>query len=671
MTQLDECMDANQIETWRRNLEAIVSMMPELATTLQGYTPESKLVRDDNGDWDVDFRGGRLYGPDAKEYTRKKIELVKNNSQYRFYMKPMSTINMDSQSGDFLYRMMKSTTDSGFTFSERPTTAQAYHFVSFGFGLGHHMDELIEIAQPHSICIVEPNIDFIYHSLFTYDWARLLERRRKYGARNLSVITSSRASDIAQRVRHHMRMSCPVGVDGTLVFSTYSNDSMAAAASELARDGYMISIGLGFINDEMEMTRASYKNLRDGRYRDFKVSNIHHNVPAFIVGSGPSVDQDIEAIREFQDRAVIFSCGTAGRVLLSNGIQPDFQLILENGTNPYLALSGAQEQFGFDHAVLIASNTVDPRLKELFQDAVFFCRQALSSYALFEQGPEFNMPSPGPTVANTGLNAALSMGFRQIYLFGVDLGTRKQGRHHSRHSVYRHDDDDKAGVKGAFDYTDDYPLTEVGNFGGLVHTDLIMTWTRDGLAGSIGALGASVQVFNCSDGLLIPNTIPKSSAGIEIATSAAQKKKALETAIAGFPRGSAEEIQRRWNRDNWLERIRDLANQVSAIGENMPDTPGELLHQLTQIMIRDHERLPTHAEFFLRGTVLMMGMTIDYYWRRVCQLDRTAEFKELVGRALCDSMNYIVQQAAWFFDNLENFESYEELEERAKEWAHE
>ena len=53
------------------------------------------------------------------------------------------------------------------------------------------------------------------------------------------------------------------------------------------------------------------------------------NKPALIVSAGPSLNKEIETIKNNRDKFVIFCVGTAYKALLANGIQPDFLNIIE------------------------------------------------------------------------------------------------------------------------------------------------------------------------------------------------------------------------------------------------------------------------------------------------------------------------------------------------------
>lgn len=653
-----------------RNMRLFREAMPNLGALLEGHRPQSSLVRNPDGDWDIEFRGQLLYGPGGVKKVQDVLDVAAVHPDgNHLQMAPLSGSNVDLLTERFLYKLLRRATDGGLEFSRIPSKTGGFHLICFGLGLGYQLPRLLEEVNPASICIVESNIDFLYHSLAVMDWQPIFDLAKK-NPLMVSIIIASNAGEIAKAARQHIRNACPIMVDWTRVHQAYPSEQLTAAIAEFRRDAHLIGIGLGFTHDEMEMTRASYMNFKDGQYRLFKRGSRTLNVPAFIVGSGPSLDDDIEIIKELKDRVVIFSCGTASRVLLANGIEPDFQLLLENGVAPYRALKAVADEFSFGGATLIASNTVDPRVRSLFKNTVYYLRSALSSYAMFTPGPESSLEDSGPTVTNTGLSAALAMGFREVYLFGTDLGSRDPKRHHSKQSLYRHDDDRKEDQAGAMNFDAVFDTVDVGNFGGLIHTETIMTWTRDALGRVIGRYRPGAEVFNCSDGLLIENTRPKSSTSIRIKTSTEQKATVLTQVLATFPAGSREFFAERWGRADWRQNVRTLGQSVvDTFMESKGDLNGAMFN-LSRLLLRDFERVPTFEEFFLRGTSLMVAMCFAFYVHRVQPTDREDEFWDIGAEEVTDIMRSINLQMEWFFDNIEIFESDEEMFDKLREWRY-
>nr|5MU5_A Chain A, Uncharacterized protein [Paramagnetospirillum magneticum AMB-1] len=649
------------------NLEAFLELMPEMGERLRVHRPQSNLVVNEDGDLDVEFRGEFLYGPGGRKRIEDMATRTALGPDHRISAAPLSSGHVDLIVKRFLYNILKRATDSGLSFLQHPEESGGFHMVCLGLGLGYQLPILLEQDNPAGIHIVEPNFDFLYHSLSTVDWRPLLETRRENPLR-LNIIIEEEPGQIARQLRSAIRCCCPIVVDWTRLFVAYNSPLLTAAMSEFMRDAQLIGIGLGFLHDEMEMTRASYKNMRDGRYSILQHSATQLHTPVFIVGSGPSIDDDIEVIKANQDRAVIISCGTASRVLLANGIQPDFQMLLENGAAPYRALAAVHEEFGFGSATLIGSNTVDPRVRDLFEDVVYYFRPALSSYALFSPGIEYSLDDSGPTVTNTGTTAALALGFRELYLFGVDLGSRNPKRHHSKQSLYRHADDTKDGQKGAMDFDAVFDVREPGNFGGVVYSETIMLWTRDALGRIIGRYRPAANAFNCSDGVMIENTRPLSSQSLRLKSTPDMKAKDLAKVRASFRPGGEELFHDRWDREDWPRSIVTLLGECAQAMDDHVGDSNRLMLVLSEMLLRDYKQPPTVAQFFVRGTLMMAAMCYDYYVKRVTPADRKAEFWEIIRDEFHQMIRVMTLQVEWYFDNIEAFESDEELFDKVTGW---
>ncbi len=386
--------------------------------------PETRLVENPDGSRDVEFRGQYLYdlagdGTTGLDLARRDIQGLRGTGRQRLYLGPLSSKNIDHTTATYLTEMLKKGVDEDITFLKTPNDDGTYHLIVMGMGLGYHLAELLTLSEPFSICIVEPNFDFLYHSLETFDWKSLLQRREEWPS-SVSILQSERADEIARIARAHCRNANPAAVDSTMIVQSYSNDTMEGAIATFCKDAHLIHTGLGFFQDEMEMVRASYFNLVPREdFRLFKRSDALVGLPAFIVGSGPSIDDDIDFLKANQDRAVIFCCGTALGVLLANGIRPDFQVQLENGEAPREVLESVTKRFDVSGIRFIGSNTVSPQTRRLFGEGAYYMRQSLAPFPMFSPGMEYSLDNAGPTVTNAGLELALHSGFKEIYLFAA------------------------------------------------------------------------------------------------------------------------------------------------------------------------------------------------------------------------------------------------------------
>jgi len=83
------------------------------------------------------------------------------------------------------------------------------------------------------------------------------------------------------------------------------------------------------------------------------------DVPIIIVSTGPSLDKNIDLLKEAKGRALIISAGSALRPLLMRNIKPDFFAIIDPQDITYNQIKG-YENIGipFIYLVTAASYTV-------------------------------------------------------------------------------------------------------------------------------------------------------------------------------------------------------------------------------------------------------------------------------------------------------------------------
>jgi uncharacterized Rossmann fold enzyme len=660
-------------DLWADNLAAFGRYMPEMLPRLTNYVPLSRLVDNPDGSHDVEFRGQRLYdiagdGTTGPELARRAVDALRGTGRGRLLINPLDRKSLDQTTLVYTSRLLKKGVDDGISFLEMPNGDDSYHLVVMGMGLGYHLTELIGLCQPFSICIVEPNLDFLFHSLSVFDWRPLLERRGAWPSA-VTILTSDKSEEISRLVRIHCRNANPAASDALLVAASYANDAMDMATKLFRRDAHLIHTGLGFFQDEMEMVRASYFNLVPHEdFRVFRRAQKRAELPAFIVGSGPSIDDDLDFIKANQDRAVIFCCGSALGVLLANGIRPDFQMMLENGEAPREMLESMAKSYSFEGIRLIGSNTISPQIRPLFKDRSFYMRKSLSSYSMFSPGEEYSLDRSGPTVTNTGLEAALWSGFHDIYLFGCDLGARSPERHHSRFSPY-HMAERNAGYDAAVVFAQTLPARELGNFGGIAFTNDIMTWSRDAMEGSIAGTGAGRRIYNCSDGIRIKGARPQVSAGVKIAAPKRLKAEIVADMWNHFPEASTFGFAKIWGSTDWRARVRSYADRLAEICQTIPERSQEFLHLMAPILIPDHQRQPSFEEYFLRGTAFVSIISADYYVRRVHPKELRPAFRNDAYAGIVDLLDTMVEQTRWFFDHIDELHTHTDLKRELSAWT--
>lgn len=394
--------------------------------------------------------------------------------------------------------------------------------VIFGIGLGYHLQSLIESTTAAYISIFEPNEDYFFASLFTFDWKRFLETVDEQGGSlylGIGVPEDELYETLFQRAQNIGAYS----IAHSYFYQHYPSKKVNNLIAEIRLNFHQFFMGWGFFDDALLSIAHTVKNTE----KNISVIKKHEtlpmaiaNAPIFIVANGPSLDKDIEVIKKHQKNAVIVACNSASTALLKQGITPDFHVALERTKATYDFLSYLIPEEKRKQINLLVLNVMYPEVLELFG----WCGVALkgneAGTSLYHLGEFIKHRSITPTigysnplVGNTALSFFTAMKFKQIYLFGVDNGYVDPEYHHSKSSMYY----DESGNTKYKPLKMGKEIRVKGNFSESVITDHFMHTGKEQMERLLLSFkGTGLSCFNCSDGTYIENTIPLRSSDILI-----------------------------------------------------------------------------------------------------------------------------------------------------------
>ncbi|MEE2960665.1 MAG: 6-hydroxymethylpterin diphosphokinase MptE-like protein [Myxococcota bacterium] len=158
---------------------------------------------------------------------------------------------------------------------------------------------------------------------------------------------------------------------------------------------------------------------------------LFQNVPAVIVGAGPSLDYVIPILKKYQDSIFIFSTFTSTKSLVQAGISPHFVVSLEHRYLRYASNGVATE-----HIDLLASSWTHPNsLSENYRSQTMLAHDADPFFHLLFPNANFPTLCAGANVSCSALLLACYMGMNPIILAGQDLGYRS-GKTYAQGSNY-------------------------------------------------------------------------------------------------------------------------------------------------------------------------------------------------------------------------------------------
>ncbi|HVS51287.1 MAG TPA: 6-hydroxymethylpterin diphosphokinase MptE-like protein [Opitutaceae bacterium] len=240
-------------------------------------------------------------------------------------------------------------------------------------------------------------------------------------------------------------------------------------------------------------------------------------VPAFVCGSGPSLETSGEKLAAFADRAVVFAADSALVALDRRGIAADFAVTVDATKLPEKCLPAGRMP-----SRLLAASISPPAWRHAFADdaAGFISGNQITENWLANLGLARTTIGVAGNCGITALELAIHLGCGPIYLFGMDhaLDANGSGRLHQRETAERPAGEETLQGGG------EYPKVP-GNYQENVATPFLREWRM--LDARCAELSPGL-VFNVTDrGARLSNTTLVAPAAFALSTDALDKSARL------------------------------------------------------------------------------------------------------------------------------------------------
>ena len=397
-----------------------------------------------------------------------------------------------------------------------------------GIGNGKHIERLLEKTDIKHLIIIDKDFTFLKLSMHIIDWEKIISYFNRPGY-TIDFYNTNQSKQLPNAILNTLFSNNPYKAYYIPYYTHYNSPFFDEVKKHFLDKFQLLFQGLGFIDDELNSLRKTLKNL-DHNIPVYMGSNdIPKNSTLFIVASGPSLDNDIEYIKKHKDDVVIFSCGTALRILEKNGITPDFHFEIEREEEIHDVLQQYTSKHIRDKVALVGLNVLyDKVFTEDFKESYLYFRDLDSGSSIISN----NIPKlfhTNPTVTNGAISFASEFSWDKIYLFGADMGFKDINKHHSKDAFMY------SKKNTTFDWhaeigTDVTNHLEA-NFGGeKIYCTSVFFWTKQNIENLL--IEKDITLYNCSDGVKIERTIPFHAKDIVI--EKIKKKKAIKAIKKNF-----------------------------------------------------------------------------------------------------------------------------------------
>ncbi len=646
-----------------RNLEYLDKEMAALATMLRSHQPVWTLVGEGDNSPNLRMEDGRLlYKENARVDSEKQIHAFGQSpariifaapdraksyempaqEEGAFLTKRYDDRATDDHYGQYLVELNEWLTEHEVAVRGKPTTQRPYYLVIWGIGLGFHLKPVIEKYNPETLLLVDETLDGFYHSLDYTDWRDVIGYVRDNKIKFKIFIEKTKAN-ILGKLGNSVQTESVLGLDGLMSFQHLQTPLLKVAFAEFQSPKTAnLAAFIGFCVDEFNMMKNSFRNLRSGNKRMLTNAKLKAKAPVIIVGSGPSLEKNIDFLKSVQDKAIVFSSGSSLKVLLRNGIAPDIHANLERAHSIHdRHVELAEEGFDLKGIYALMTTTIWPGVDTYFKDTVYFLRPALSPLAVFCEEEGQILYGEGPQVTNSAFSFSLRLGVPAIYLLGVDLGTTDP-------RVPRAKD----AWKGIRPRTLNIPMR--GNAGKTVMTDTALLQQKTTLEGMIRKHKEPIDVFNLGDGVRIEGAKTRRPGDVDLPALDFDKKAHLDELIAQFPVYSRERFLAAWDSASVRDSVAHLVNSMDVLLSRHASWDNKLIKALEDLNLYVNKPIrQQYAPRLLRGSVLRMMMHANSVILRVDE-NRREEVIKGVKLILSRQLRLLEFEAYSLADELES-----------------
>lgn len=539
--------DAFFSQRFCENIQAFAEIMPHIAQAFQQYAPENQnIFLDDEGDLNIDLETGTpLYASDVRASAEKKVDtvLATPNKTVLDIMRSEGHPSRHVYYNNLMMDYASEQVDSLTPLTSIPDFAGSVFF--FGVELGYQLELFLARREVKHLYLYEADPDLFFYSLFAIEWRPILEKFNQDG-KTINIMIGVDAEHLTQQYMEQLAENGYFMAAMTYLHVAYLSPKIQDALDYFKRHYSAQILGWGFFDDSLMGVAHGLRSIPKAKMACLPADGVQENatssslpswikdVPVFVLGNGPSLDNAVELIKEVQDRVILICCGTTINTLSRLGIKPDIHVDVERMVHT------AQKFEFLDPSYLedILALTVDVMHPDFFK---YFKRtgmglkpgEAITSLVLAkarESGDLKNyvqMNHGGPIVANLAMSFVQLFGFRNVYFSGVDNGFKDKEVHHSKHSGYYGKDGKETGFQT---FQKEKLVPKAGNFGGEVYTTHIMDGSRVQIELILKELNQRKDFtsYNLSDGAYIEGSHPVQPEDVLIMDPVIDKKVVID-----------------------------------------------------------------------------------------------------------------------------------------------
>lgn len=277
-------------------------------------------------------------------------------------------------------------------------------YMVIGLGLGYHIMELLNRFPESQVIVLESEINLIKLSMKYQNWTKYLQSLQ------LEIVYNP---DISELIKQTGYLQQPYEL---LVHYPTVQAVDDEKIRQLLEDFFMT---ISSMREQKIFLASNFSKLSKKHLPECGVLKpLFSKKNVVIVGAGPSVNGQIEMMKKYRNKVMIFATGHITKLLLKEGIRPDAVIITDPQPHMYKQIEGADTK----NIPLILLSTASASVTNAYKGDIYVAYQ--NGYQPAEEMAEsLNAETfeTGGSVITTALDIALRFEAKKIIFVGVDL----------------------------------------------------------------------------------------------------------------------------------------------------------------------------------------------------------------------------------------------------------
>lgn len=311
------------------------------------------------------------------------------------------TLSMTDDSGTYYFHSNVNPVTEGRLFARQYYSLDQSHYVVFGLGLGYHVKALCELDDGIYIDIIEPDLRIIKTACCTVDLSWLYENDRIHLVHDPQYI----------------KLQNYLSEDISFIIHYPSLRHVNQEAVRLQLEKYFISDS-GKRNFRIQFENNFRDNIVNCDAYVDELKDKFYGKNVIIVAAGPSLDKNIELLRNRPENTVIVAVGTVFRKMVALQLYPDYVIFLDAQPHLYCQVEGL-ENIGVP---IICASTACKQIAAKYQGRKYLiCQNGYERSEKYAEQRGYTLYETGGSVSTIALDMCLRLGCKSVAYIGLDL----------------------------------------------------------------------------------------------------------------------------------------------------------------------------------------------------------------------------------------------------------